>query len=312
MSQIVGLTLVNESIKTIEFNVTTNTTTIAHETTAIGDRPDFQGYQSLLYLMGGVFIGTILLLLLIKFKQPRIWKLWFFLAIWLSVSVSLGVLMNRNLAILLAIVLAILKLYKPNPWIHNTAEILMYAGIAILLVPIFNPLWAFIMLIIISIYDAIAVWQSKHMIKLAKFQTKNKVFAGLMLPKKEEAIDKNKIENKFENKTKNETKNNKTNTNKILKTPPKPGKTKTRKGSAILGGGDVAFPLIFSGVIMESLIMQGLSKAVALSYSLIIVATTTMALTLLFLYSKKNKFYPAMPFLSAGCFIGWGIIMLLV
>lgn len=290
IAQLVGLSLVNMSITQVEYNLTTNQTHLAHESTAIGERPDFEGMQSIFYLVGGVFIGTLLLLLLIKFRKPKLWKMWFFLAVWLSTSVAIGVLINHTIAIVLALIITYLKLYKPNPISHNLAEVLMYSGIAVLLVPIFTPWYAALMLLIISVYDAFAVWQSKHMIKLAKFQTKNKVFAGLMMPKKEIVHEKLK--------------------GKVPKAPPKPGKVK--KGSAILGGGDVAFPLIFIGVLMEGLIVNGISKMAAYNYSLIVVATTTIALSLLFAYSKKDRFYPAMPFISAGCFIGWGIMMLLI
>ncbi len=46
----------------------------------------------------------------------------------------------------------------------------MYTGIAILFVPILNVFWMIILLIVISIYDAYAVWKSKHMVKMANFQ----------------------------------------------------------------------------------------------------------------------------------------------
>ena len=37
-------------------------------------------------------------------------------------------------------------------------------------------------LIIISIYDIIAVWKIKHMVTLAKYQSENNLFAGAMVP----------------------------------------------------------------------------------------------------------------------------------
>ena len=84
--------------------------------------------------------------------------------------------------------------------------------------------------------------------------------------------------------------------------------------NAILGGGDIAFPLFFSAAIMEHLIIvQNIPKFPnALLYSLISTVTAGIALSLLFYYSKKDKFYPAMPFISAGCLIGYGIIFLII
>ena len=83
-----------------------------------------------------------------------------------------------------------------------------------------------------TFYDAYSVWKSKHMIKMAKFQAKSKVFAGLLVPYK-----KNREESKL----------------------PKKGKV-SFKGvkTAILGGGDVAFPLLFIGAVMKSMMMRQL------------------------------------------------------
>jgi len=35
---------------------------------------------------------------------------------------------------------------------------------------------------------------------------------------------------------------------------------------------------------------------------------STAGLALLFFYGKKEKFYPAMPFISIACFIGFGFV----
>ena len=72
---------------------------------------------------------------------------------------------------------------------------------------------------------------------------------------------------------------------------------------AILGGGDVAFPLIFAGVVM---------KALSFTHALIIAAATTLASLFLFIGAKKQKFYPAMPFLTAGCLIGYALSLLIL
>jgi len=64
---------------------------------------------------------------------------------------------------------------------------------------------------------------------------------------------------------------------------------------AILGGGDVVFPIITAGIVLRTM---GLLPA------LFIIAGATIALYLLFAYSKKGKFYPAMPFITAGLLAG--------
>ena len=128
------------------------------------------------------------------------------------------------------------------------------------------------------------------MITLAKAQSENKMFAGLLIPyKKSQKAIKTKME---------------------LKLPKHIEVKETETSSAILGGGDIAFPLLFAGSVMTFLIESGLSQEIAFFKSLIIPLFSSLALFLLFIKSQKGKFYPAMPFISVGCFIGYGIILL--
>jgi len=285
--------------------------------TAVGARPQTTGSGSLIYVLIAIAIGTGLVLLIAKFGKTNIWRIWFFLAVWMALAVSLGSLiaakvwLNYDVAIFLALILAAWKIFKPNIFIHNATEVLMYAGIALIIVPLFDVTWALILLIIISIYDMYAVWKSKHMVKMAEFQTNSKVFAGLMVPYSQEN-DKVKLYSTIPNASSKET---------VRKGPAKIRAGQTSPKNAILGGGDIAFPLIFIGSVMNGMLIKlynanpavalGSLKLAALLQSSIIVATATIALTLLFVYAKKGKFYPAMPFLTAGCLVGWAITLLL-
>ena len=77
---------------------------------------------------------------------------------------------------------------------------------------------------------------------------------------------------------------------------------KVKVNLAILGGGDVVFPIILAGVVLRTL---GLWQAV------IIAIGATVALAYLFYRSEKGKFYPAMPFISIGCFVALAIAYLI-
>jgi len=79
--------------------------------------------------------------------------------------------------------------------------------------------------------------------------------------------------------------------------------------TAILGGGDIGFPLIFAGVILKGLV---LTNPLWVSFLKIVIVTlfTSLALLWLLVKSEKNKFYPAMPFLTAGCLAGYGVLLL--
>jgi presenilin-like A22 family membrane protease len=323
-AQVFGLFLINkDSIIILE----DSKIKVTHENTAMGERPQTEGFGSVLYLFIGIAIGTVLLLILAKFKKTNLWRVWFFIAVWIALSISLGVfikgkiLFDYDVAMLLAAAFTTWKIFRPNILIHNITEVLVYSGIALLLVPIFELRGAIVMLLAIAAYDAYAVWKSKHMVRIAKFQTESKVFAGLMIPYKNaspESEQESKTSQRFES-AKKLSKKDKTILQKENRQKNKNTKDDTQSSdnsinkpkNAILGGGDIAFPLIFEGVVMEGLIMQGLSKSAAFLHSSIIIITTTIALGLLFLLAKKDRFYPAMPFITAGCLIGWVIVMII-
>jgi presenilin-like A22 family membrane protease len=293
LAQVVGLVLIKADMS--EVRVVDGVRTIMHGDTSLGPRPEVSGYGAFAYIALGLIIGTLLVLLIIRMKKINLWKAWFFIAVFLAISLALGVFLPNSLAFVIALVLAVLKILKPNVVIQNITEVLMYAGIAVFLVPILNVLWAAILLLAISVYDIYAVFKSKHMVRMAKFQAQSKVFAGLFIPytPKEQAAGAG----------------SRSASAKLI--PPKSfKKQKVEKRNAILGGGDIAFPLLFTGAVMESLVIKGLPSVIALQQSMIITITTTIALALLFIFAKKDKFYPAMPFVTAGCLIGYGIVLL--
>jgi len=286
LTQVVGLITVN---KYIEIEMVNGTKTIDHGATIIGEPPQIEDKTfTFVSIVIAILIGTGLLFLLIKFRLGRLWKYWFLLSVWVTLSISFDVYITTWVALILAAILAILKIYRKNTFVHNFTEIFIYTLIAIIILPFLNLISASALLIAISLYDAYAVWKSKHMIKLAKFQTKNKLFAGLYVPYKSEIkIKKGAL--------------------------PVPKKiVKERKADAILGGGDMAFPLLFSAAVMEHLILvNNITKIGALLLCFIISLTSTIALLILFVKGHQERFYPAMPFISLGCFIGLGIIFLI-
>ena len=73
-------------------------------------------------------------------------------------------------------------------------------------------------------------------------------------------------------------------------------KQKVKVNLAILGGGDVIFPIIASGVFYK---VYG-----TIIPAFIISIFATLALLGLFILARKGKFYPAMPFLTIGIYLG--------
>lgn len=290
-AQIAGLGIITSYLdipKTIETG-TTSFSSLPFEM----DRPQVEESFSYIYITIAVIAGTLLLLLLIKFRGVRLWKLWFFFAVMTTITISLSSFLPQITALSIAVLIALWKIYRPNIYIHNISEILIYGGLAAIFVPIMNIFSALMLLLIISAYDVYAVWKSKHMISMAKFQTENKLFSGIYVPyDKKGGIVPIKDAKKLTAGKSSE-------------------KSKKAVSTAILGGGDIGFTLIFAGVVLKELINKGLPIIIAFSEASIVASATTIALSILFFKSEKGKFYPAMPFLTIGCLVGYGIVYVL-
>ena len=287
LAQLVGLVIVNQYIdhrKTIE------TQTIVLKDLPYGlERPQVENQStSFIYIAIAILIGTLLLLLIIKTNITFLWKIIFFFSVTLTLSIAFSAFINPIIAGLLALAISFWRLYRPDPIVHNISEIFIYGGLAAFMVNIFNLFAAFMLLILISVYDYVAVYRTKHMVKLAEFQSKSRIFAGLFIPYQRE---KPAMKASFHKKT------------SVSKQKP--------KGSiAVLGGGDIGFTLIFAGVVMKGLMLH---EAVLSAFlrTLIIPVFATFALMFLLIKGQQDKFYPAMPVLSLGCFVGYLIVWLI-
>jgi len=247
-SQIIGLLVVNQYGETGELPLNI-------------ERPETQESSSFVWIFFFVLIATLLALFLIKFSLLRIWRFWFLLSVFLTLTISFAAFMSEIIAVILAIILAFWKIFRPNIFIHNMTELFIYGALAVVFAPLMSLLGIVILLILISIYDYWAVRQTKHMVTMAKTQSAAKVFAGLMIP--------------------------------------------YEKHVAILGGGDMGFPLLFSAVVMNHFSLGLLNWQ-----TYVVPICVTLMLVALFFKGDKKKYYPAMPYLTLGAFVGLGIIML--
>lgn len=225
-----------------------------------------------------LIIAVLLMFFLMHFNAQIVLRGWFFIVISFALGVTLNAILLKApysslIALLIAIPLAFIKVFKRNIIIHNVTELLIYPGIAAIFVPLLNVVTVIVFLIFLSAYDMYAVWHAGFMQKMAKYQIKTlRVFSGFYVP----YLGKNEMDKiKRGAKGKLATKNVKVHV-------------------AILGGGDVVFPIILAGVVLRTL---GIAQAI------LIAVGATLALAGLFYYSEKGKFYPALPFISAGCFL---------
>ncbi|MAG01952.1 hypothetical protein CMI42_01330 [Candidatus Pacearchaeota archaeon] len=252
----------------------------------IKDKPDQQGLSIIIAFV--LAIG--LFFLLMKINAETFIRIWFFLVTIIAIALALNAILfkinvvNYSLvAVVVAIPLAFTKIFRRNIGVHNFTELLIYPGIAAVFVSLLNVFWVTIILLIISLYDIWAVWHSEFMQKMAKFQIERlKLFTGFFIPYadkkskekikllKEKYVNEKELEKQFK-------------------------KSRIKVNLAILGGGDVIFPIITAGVFY---------KVMGIIPALVISASATLALLYLFVMARKGKFYPAMPFLTIGMYLG--------
>lgn len=283
LAQLIGLLIVEQYVdveKTGELGKTT------FKELPLGiERPQVEESRSFVYLTLMLLFGTGLILLIVRFRARFLWKFWYFSALFITLTIGFGAFIDTSIASLIALMLAAWRVIRPHVFISNFSELFVYGGIAAVLVPVMNITSIVIVLFIVSLYDMYAVWKSKHMIALARFQASEKSFAGLFIPAR--MANKGKESKTASRTMKKEQKSEKVSQKGI--------------GGAVIGGGDIAFPLLFAGVVLKTF---GFLLAVPISLG------ATAALLLLFIYGKKNKFYPALPFLGSGCLVGYGFSLL--
>jgi len=234
---------------------------------------------SLISIVIAIVIAVFAMFFLMKYGANLFLRVWFFVVITLALGIALNsFILNVQYASIIALVvalpLAFFKVFKRNIIVHNVTELLVYPGIAVIFVPLLNIWTICILLVLISLYDMYAVWHSGQMQKMAKYQiNKLKIFSGFFIPylgkKERELIKGAKRSRRLKSK-------------------------KVKVNVAILGGGDIVFPIILAGVILRSM---GFYQAIIISIG------ATLALAYLFRISERGKFYPAMPFITFGCFI---------
>lgn len=210
--------------------------------------------EALVSLPVTIIIFALLFLMFYKFKVKKLLIYWYAFAFTTCVTITLSVFINELYALIIAICLFLLRITSDDDYFHNITELMIYGGITIVILPMLSAFSAIILLIIISIYDFIAVNLSKHMIVLAKTQFELNIFTGIKL--------------------------------------------KSGDYNAILGGGDIAFPLILAGVMLRD---YSLLPAILVIYGAL------LGLSVLIMIGRDNKFYPAMPFLTGGCLLGLSI-----
>ncbi len=226
-------------------------------------------WQFIIYFI----LVTLLLVLVVYFLKFRKGKKIFFKGMFLF-TVAFGNLLFFGLwlpGILsfgLVILLIILLLKINSLVIHNLVLIFAIAGVGSSLGLRLKPEMVILLLLIFSVYDYIAVYKTKHMVKIAKEMVTQKAILGIVIPQE------------------------------ISELQTRIKKVKPGGRFLVLGAGDIIFPLILS----SSLVPQSISN------SLIVALFSLIGLFfgfLIFISKKIRQPMPALPPIALFSIIGY-------
>jgi len=229
------------------------------------------------FILTTVFI-VLIILLIIKFvksslKKKVLLKTLFLLAIAFGSLIFFETWLGEPWALLLVAILVFGWLKKPVIFLHDFLLVSGTAGIGSVAGAELKPLTVVYLLIIFSIYDFIAVYKTRHMIKMAKAMSEVGAMPGLILPSNISGF----------------------------RAPLSNINSKER--SLILGSGDIAFPLFLS----ISLIEEGILKSITVAFFALL---GLVASFWIFFRQKERKAIPALPPIALFSIIGYLITLL--
>ncbi|MDD5626238.1 MAG: presenilin family intramembrane aspartyl protease [Patescibacteria group bacterium] len=203
-----------------------------------------------------------------------IFKTIFILAVFSGGSILLNLWMPSIFALILIVVLILIWLIKPTVLVHDLLVILAISSIGAIMGLEFKPLEVILLLLIFSVYDFIAVYKTKHMVKMAKEMIKSRAILGFIIPSNFRDFKEN------------------------LK------KVQPGGNFLILGGGDIIFPLLLCASLAGKGIIDVLIVAV-------FALTGLLASFLIFSRRSNHQPIPALPPIALFSIIGYLLSLML-
>lgn len=212
------------------------------------------------------FAITVLFLILLQlYKGKSVYRFLFFGAVFIGLLKVFELVFPLSLAFVVSLFFIVGLIFLPIVWVHNLVVILASAGIGAVFGLQFRWESAYLLLIILSFYDCIAVFVTKHMVGLAHELIKRQASFALIVPErwKDSNVELDRI---------------------------KPG-----SGFLILGGGDVILPMIF----LTSLYLERPSSAMSAFFGILGGLFANHCLLIRFHHPL-----PALPLLTFGALLG--------
>ena len=158
--------------------------------TIVSDNPE--DISNSIGLFVYILVFTAILLVLLKY-----FKKWFLILKALELIVVFGtsslvfsVFLPEWIALILAVAIVLLRVvYRKNIWSKNISSVLATAGAGALIGIALGIIPVIVFIVLLSIYDFIAVFKTKHMVTLAKGITQKNLSFTFALPTKEHTFE---------------------------------------------------------------------------------------------------------------------------
>ena len=230
-------------------------------------------------LFGYIMLSTAGLLIIIKFKKSFI-RVLEAMVVFLASWVTFDFVMPYNigyfsLGFFLAIILTGWKMIRPTVTSQNFAAVISGAGAGALIGGSLGILPSLIFIMILSAYDFVSVFITKHMIHMAKAITERPTAFTIAVPHEFKKLTYVGIK-----------------------------KAKRKIHIFQLGVGDMVIPLMFS--------VSVLSRFTILNSLMTILGSTIALFLMIYFMTKRPMPLPALPFISVGTLSGFLLSLLIL
>jgi len=210
----------------------------------------------------------IVIFLKLSRKSSLLFELMFVFSVFVGADIVFEALLPQSPALVLAVIVALLRFLAPKVWTQNLVIVISVAGVAAWLGLNMTLEVVISILILLSIYDVIAVYKTKHMVTMMKGLMERGVYFAIIVPEK----TKNLLSHL--------------------------GTVRPGEGFMFLGTGDIAFPLILA--------VSALKYNFVSSIAIIIGALLgIIAVHILFITQRERRPMPALPPIVLGAIVGF-------
>jgi len=214
-------------------------------------------------------VGTAVILGLIRIMHGGMFlRIFFLLALFSGIFITMNIFLSNIWSLIFSLLLVTAYRFYSYIWFHNLVLILTLPGIAAVLGASITPYAAVILLIFMSVYDYIAVYKTKHMVKMAKAMIAGRAIFAMIYPEHWHGF-KSHLD-----------------------------KAHPGEGFMMLGTGDFVFPIIMA---TSAFSISAVAAWTVLTVSLL----GLLLMHLIFSLQKVRRPMPALPPLAAFAIIGF-------